>query len=195
MAIILASTSSIRRRLLENAGVAFTSEKPPVNEGELKSLSPTLGPEAMAQHLAAAKCMSVSARHPDDFVIGADQVLSFAGKTYDKPENLAEAKSHLLEFSGKTHTLISAVCCARGGAVLWHYSDRAELTMRPFSDRFLENYLAAVGGDATTSVGAYKLEGPGIQLFEGIKGDYFTILGLPLLPLLAFLRSVDGIGR
>ena len=194
MAIILASTSPIRRRLLENAGVACVSAKPDVNEDELKRLLPALAPGALARRLAAAKCMSVSANHPEDLVIGADQVLSFAGKTYDKPENPGDARSHLAELRGKTHTLISAVCCARGGAVLWQYDDRAELTMRPFSDRFLEDYISAVGAEAMTSVGAYKLEGPGIQLFEEIKGDYFTILGLPLLPLLAFLRSAGEIG-
>ncbi len=194
MALILASTSPIRRRLLENAGVSFVTERPLVNERDLKHSAP-LSPEELPQHLAAAKCLSVTARHPDDLVIGADQVLLFAGRAYDKPANLEEAKAHLLEFRGKTHTLVSAICCARGGVVLWQYSDQAELTMRPFSDHFLANYIAAVGEDATTSVGAYKLEGPGFQLFEEIKGDYFTILGLPLLPLLGFLRSEGAIGR
>jgi len=194
MAIILASTSAIRRRLLENAGVAFAAEKPSVNEDELKHRTPGLAREALAQHLASAKCLSVSARRPDDLVIGADQVLSFSERTFNKPESLEEAKSHLTELRGRTHTLVSAVCCARGGTVLWRYSDRAELTMRYFSNRFLDDYLAAAGGDAMTSVGAYKLEGPGIQLFEQIEGDYFTILGLPLLPLLDFLRATGEIG-
>lgn len=193
MAIILASASSIRRRLLENAGATFSCEKPLVDEKELKNRAVNLDPETLAQHLAAAKCLSVSAKHPGDLVIGADQVLSLSGRTYDKPENLEEARSHLAEFRGQTHALISAVCCARRGVVLWQYTDRAELTMRRFSGRFLEEYLAAIGADAATPVGAYKFEGPGIQLFERIKGDYFTILGLPLLPLLEFLRSTGEI--
>ncbi|MGH8550523.1 MAG: Maf family protein, partial [Methylococcales bacterium] len=179
MAIILASTSSIRRRLLENAGVEFTVEEPPVNEVELKSLATALSADALARRLAAAKCISISVRHPEDLVIGADQVLSFSGKIYDKPKNLDEAKAHLVEFRGGTHTLVSALCCAKNGTALWQHSSQADLTMRPFSDRFLENYLTVIGTDALTSVGAYKLEGPGIQLFESIKGDYFTILGLP----------------
>ncbi len=194
MAIILASTSPIRCRLLENAGVKFVAEKPLVNEDELKQRAPGLAREALAQHLASAKCLSVSISHPEDLVIGADQVLSFSGKTFDKPASLEDARSQLTELKGKTHTLISAVCCAKGEAVLWQHSDRAELTMRYFSNRFLEDYLAAVGADACTSVGAYKLEGPGLQLFEHIEGDYFTILGLPLLPLLEFLRSTGEIG-
>lgn len=194
MAIILASTSPIRRRLLENAGVPFVAEKPSVDEDEIKRSAPGLAREALAHHLASAKCLSVSKQHPDDLVIGADQVLSFSGKTFDKPARLEEARSHLLEFRGKAHTLISAVCCARGGTVLWQYSDRAELTMRYFSNRFLEDYMTAVGPDITTSVGAYKLEGLGLQLFEHIDGDYFTVLGLPLLPLLEFLRSTGEIG-
>lgn len=194
MAIILASTSPIRRRLLENAGVNFIAEKPLVNENELKHHAPGLAREGLAQHLATAKCLSVSKHHPLDLVVAADQVLAFSGKTFDKPASLEEAKAQLGELKGRTHTLISALCCARGGAVLWQYSDRAEMTMRYFSDRFLEDYLAVVGNDATTSVGAYKLEGRGIQLFEQIEGDYFTILGLPLLPLLEFLRSIGEIG-
>jgi len=194
MAIILASTSPIRRRLLENAGMPFVAKKPSVDEEEVKRSAPGLAREALAQHLASAKCLSVSARHPQDLVIGADQVLSFSGKTFDKPASLEEARSHLLEFRGKAHTLISAICCARDGAVLWQYTDRAELTMRYFSNRFLDDYLASTGPDITASVGGYKLEGLGLQLFEHIDGDYFTVLGLPLLPLLEFLRSTGEIG-
>jgi septum formation protein len=193
MGIILASTSPIRRRLLEHAGLTFTSEKPDVDESELKRSATTLAPEALAQHLALAKCISVSVRYPGYLVIGADQALELSGKVYDKPENLEEAKSHLAQLRGRAHTLISAVCCARGDTVLWQCVDRAELRMRRFSDQFLESYLSQVGADAATSVGAYKLEGCGIQLFESIKGDYFTILGLPLLPLLEFLRSAGEI--
>ncbi len=194
MAIILASTSAIRKRLLEGAGVAFGTEKPLVDEHELKQRAPGLAREALAQHLASAKCLSVSAQHPEALVIGADQVLTFSNTTFDKPRSLEEARSHLQQLRGNTHTLISAVCCARASDLLWQYSDRAELTMRYFSDRFLDNYISTVGADATMSVGAYKLEALGIQLFEQIEGDYFTILGLPLLPLLEFLRSTGEIG-
>jgi len=194
MAIILASTSPIRRRLLENAGVPFIAKKPTVDEQELKRNARGLARETLPLHLASAKALSISKLLRDDLVIGADQVLSFSGKAFDKPASSEEAKLHLAELRGKSHTLISAVCCARGDEILWHYSNRAELTMRYFSDRFLEDYIATAGADISTSVGAYKLEGQGIQLFERVDGDYFTVLGLPLLPLLEFLRSTGEIG-
>lgn len=189
MTVILASTSTIRRQLLENAGIMVVTQKPFADEAKLKRAAAALAPQALAQHLASAKCISVSTRHKEKLVIGADQVLSFAGRTYDKPGNRDEAHSQLKALRGRTHTLVTAVCCARGGEIVWQHSDRAELTMRAFSDSFLESYLVRMGADITNSVGAYKLEGQGIQLFEHIQGDYFTILGLPLLPLLEFLRS------
>lgn len=194
MAIVLASTSPIRRQLLENAGVRFTTEKPPVDEEELKRSAPDLAGEALALHLASAKALSVSKRHRDDLVIGADQLLSFAGRTFNKPESLEEARKHLMELRGGTHTLISAVCCIRDNETLWQYNGRAEMKMRHFSDAFLHEYIAAAGADITNSVGAYRFEGQGIQLFEHIDGDYFTVLGLPLLPLLGFLRSTGEMG-
>ncbi len=193
MAIILASTSPIRRRLLKNAGVKFTVEKPLVEEDELKQGAPGLADQALAVHLASAKSLSISTRYPGAIVIGADQVLSLSGRAFDKPASLEDAKIHLAELRGRTHVLVSAVCCAKGNAILWQYSDRAEMTMRRFSDGFLQDYIVAAGADTTASVGAYKLEAQGIQLFEHVDGDYFTILGLPLLPLLEFLRSMGEI--
>ncbi len=189
MAVILASTSTIRQQLLRNAGVAFTVVHPLVDEALLKSQNPSAAPEHLASLLAAAKAAAVSRSHSTAYVIGADQVLALDGKTYDKPRNMEEAGSHLLSLRGKTHQLFSVVCCARNGHLQWRHRGRASLTMRNFSTEFLENYLAQIGEDVTTSVGAYKLEGRGVQLFSAIAGDHFTILGLPLLPLLDFLRS------
>ena len=121
-------------------------------------------------------------------VIGADQMLECEGVWFDKPESLAEAADHLAKLGGRSHTLISCACVVRDGARLWHHIDRARLTMRPLSQAFIASYIEQVGEAALTSVGAYQLEGHGAQLFSKIEGDYFTILGLPLLPLLDFLR-------
>jgi septum formation protein len=122
-------------------------------------------------------------------VIGADQVLELDGERLTKPADMEEARRQLLRLSGRTHQLHSAIACARGGGILWQHSETAHLTMRKFSPAFVGHYLAAIGAGALNSVGAYQLEGRGIQLFDKVDGDYFGILGLPLLPLLAFLRS------
>ena len=122
-------------------------------------------------------------------VIGADQVLNFAGKAHDKPSSMTDARAQLLRFRGKNHALETAVCCCRAGKPVWAHAIHADLTMRDFSDSFLDAYLESLGDDVLTSVGGYKLEERGIQLFSHIDGDYFGILGLPLLPLLAFLRA------
>jgi septum formation protein len=190
--IVLASTSDIRRRLLESAGIAVRSVPPRVDESAIKrALSQTGGADIrkLADTLAAAKAESVSRGEPAAMVIGADQILLLDDRPLDKPKDLKQAAMQLSLLRGNTHHLITAVAVARGGAIVWKDCAVAELTMRRFSDEFLAGYLASVGEDALTSVGAYKLEGRGVQLFHRIEGDYFAILGLPLLPLLSFLRS------
>ena len=193
--IILASTSPTRQAMLKNAGLAFSAEAPEVDEWALVAKNPGWSPREVAVKLARAKACEVSARHPQAFVIGADQVLALGSTIYSKPRDVAQCRAHLQELRGKTHALISGVALAKGGESLWTHSEEAKLTMRPFTDQFLEGYLAAVGGDCTTSVGGYKIEGRGVQLFESITGDHFTILGLPLTALLERLREAGEIAR
>jgi septum formation protein len=188
MKLILASTSRIRGELLAKAGITFDAVRPEVDETELKRQSPGLSPGDLAQKLATAKAVSVTNRYPGALVIGADQVLNLAGRAFDKPDSVETARRQLADLRGQRHVLETALCCAQGGKVVWQHLGQAGLTMRQFSDAFLTDYLHEVGQDVTTSVGGYKLEGLGAQLFDSIEGDYFTILGLPLLPLLDFLR-------
>lgn len=191
--LILASGSASRRRLLESAGVAFRVIPADVDEAalkrELRTSPATSGAGPVAAHLARAKARVVSERHPAALVIGADQVLALGDDLFDKPRDLAEARAQLLRLRGRGHCLVSGLALAQGGAIVWEYSAVATLTMRTFSNAHLESYLSAAGDAVTRTVGAYELEGPGIQLFERVDGDYFTILGLPLLPLLAELRA------
>ncbi len=189
--MILASGSSSRRSLLSNAGVEFDVEAANVDEEEVKLALRGEGATAAqtAETLAELKAQRVSRRHPGILVIGADQMLDCNGVWFDKPEDIDHAAAHLAALRGKEHQLLSAVCVVRDGQRLWHHNDVARLTLRNLSDSFIEDYLAAVGEDALSSVGAYQLEGRGIQLFASIRGDYFSILGLPLLPLLDFLRG------
>lgn len=189
--VVLASASRSRRRMLIDAGVAAEIEPARVDEEEIKaSLSAEqASPAQIAETLAELKARRVSGRHAGALVIGADQILELEGRLFDKPGDLAQAGEHLRRLSGKTHRLISAVCVVRDEARLWHTVDEARLTMRPLSEAFIERYLAAVGERACESVGAYQLEGLGAQLFSRVEGDFFTVLGLPLLPLLDFLRN------
>jgi nucleoside triphosphate pyrophosphatase len=186
--LILASRSGVRAMLLENAGVHFRVEVSPVDEAAAKVGFEGDG-DALAKHLAELKSESVSAEAGDQFVIGADQVLSCNGRLFDKPRHQKEARENLCAFRGQTHTLHSAVTVARGGKTEWSHVAQAHLTMRDFSDEFVDHYLRRSGEKILKSVGCYQLEGPGIQLFDRIDGDYFTILGLPLLPLFSYLRS------
>jgi septum formation protein len=189
--LILASSSSTRQRLLRAAGVAFSTEAAAVDEtAVLESLAAekARGRDA-ADLLAELKASKVSGRRAGAFVIGADQVLTCDGLFFSKPETVAAARAQLLQLSGKTHVLSSAVCVARDGAIVWRDVQEARLTMRALPDAFLDAYLAQAGADILGSVGAYHVEGLGIQLFSRIDGDMFTILGLPLLPLLDFLRT------
>ena len=179
--------------MLRNAGLNFTADAPQVDEKALVAAHPEWTPQEAATRLAEAKAIDVSLRHADAHVIGADQVLALGSKIYGKPANRMQCRAQLLDLRSKTHVLISAVVLARNGKTLWMHTDEARLHMRDFSETFLETYLHAIGDDCTTSVGGYKIEGRGVQLFESIAGDHFTILGLPLLALLNKLRDVGEI--
>jgi len=197
MDIILASGSPYRRKLLEAAGIEFTVLKPDLDERAVEAPLAGTGatPEDVALVLAEAKATVVSQARPDALVIGSDQTLSLGEDLFHKPADMAEARRHLLRLSGRTHHLNSAVVLARNGEAVWRHVAIARMTMRTLEPGFVGRHLAAVGDAALTSVGAYQVEGQGIQLFERIDGDYFTIVGLPLLPLLAALRehgAIDG---
>lgn len=189
--VILASASAARGRLLAAAGVAVAREAAAVDEAEIKRSLAAEGASAdrAAEALAELKAVKVSRRHPDALVIACDQMLDCGGRWFDKPDSPAAARVQLLALAGRSHRLLTAVVVLRNGARLWHHTGTATLTMRPLSESFVDAYLAAAGDAALSSVGAYQLEGLGAQLFARIDGDYFTILGLPLLPLLDFLRN------
>ena len=190
-ALILASTSATRQRLLRAAGLRFTAEAASVDETSvLESLvAEKAKPRDVADVLAELKAVKISYRNPEATVIGADQVLSLGAEMFQKPIDRDAARAQLLRLRGRTHVLSSAVCVARGGSVVWRLVDEARLTMRAFSDEFLDAYLVDAAEDILGSVGAYHVEGVGIQLFSKIEGDAFTIQGLPLLPLIDFLRT------
>ncbi len=189
-AIVLASGSVTRQRLLRAAGVPFAVDVAQIDEAAvIESLIAEKAPARdVADLLAELKAVKVSVRHPQAFVIGADQVLSVGMELFQKPGTMAGAREQLRQLKGRAHVLSSAVSVAREGSVIWRTVAEARLTMRDFSDAFLDAYLADAGADILGSVGAYHVEGLGIQLFSGIEGDTFTILGLPLVPLLDFLR-------
>lgn len=190
-AVVLASASKSRASLLTAAGVAFDVVPAHADEDAVKAALKAEGADARqcAETLAEIKAVQVSQRLPEALVIGADQMLECDGMWFDKPKDLNGARAHLTAMRGKTHTLPTAVAVVLGGAVIWHHSASPRLTMRDFSDAFIEHYLANTGERILSSVGAYQLEGWGVQLFENIDGDFSTILGLPLLPLLRFLRE------
>lgn len=190
MTLILASGSAARRRMLEAAGVAFEVDVPRVDEEAAKASFRAEGmkPRDQSDALAELKALSVSRRRAG-VVIGADQMLALEGEVFDKPKSADEARAHLVRLRGRTHELITAVVVAREGAILWRHIETPRLEMRAFSDTFLAEYLAHAGDGVLHSVGAYQLEGLGAQLFERVEGDFFSVLGLPLLPLLSFLRQ------
>jgi len=189
MTLILASKSATRRAVLDGAGVTYEAVGSGVDEEATKQvlLAQGAAPTAIAEALAEEKALAVSAARPG-LVIGADQTLDLQGRLYDKADTVEAARERLRLLRGKPHQLHSAVVAAEGGAVVWRVTESATLTMRDFSNDFLENYLAAEGEAALGSVGCYRLEGLGVQLFSRIEGDYFTILGLPLMGLLDLLR-------
>jgi len=191
--LILASSSPSRRQLLASAGLSFTVVPAGVDEEEIKRGLATAAPQELAETLAEMKAVRISARHPDTMVVGADSTLACKGRMFDKPPTLQAARKQLLTLRGQTHELFSSVVVARGGTRLWHWNERARLTMRAFNETFLDTYLSRAGEAVLGSVGAYQLEGLGAHLFTRVDGDYFTILGLPLLPLLSFLAG-HGIG-
>ena len=186
--LVLASRSSARRAMLEAAGIPVEIEPADIDERALERNAPGAA-ETVARMLAREKARAVAARRPERLVVGADQVLALGERRFSKPADRAAAQAQLKELRGRTHELHSAAALVQDGTVRFEYSDTARLTMRSFSDSFLDAYLAAAGTAVTDSVGAYQLERTGIQLFERVEGDYFTVLGLPLLPLLVFLRS------
>jgi septum formation protein len=186
--LVLASASRVRQALLRNAGIAIEVCPAAIDERAVEALSPSRDPAAVAALLAREKARAVDRRHPGRLVLGGDQVLAFASRCLAKPVDRAAARAQLDALRGQTHELVSAVALVRDGAILFEHVDVARLTMRRFSQRFLDGYLDAVGNAATESVGAYQLEGLGVQLFDRVEGDYFTVLGLPLMPVLSFLR-------
>ena len=185
----MASASLARRKILTGAGLDIIVDPADMDEGAFKRQNTTLNMSTMALGLATEKAKAVSKRHPDTVVIGADQTMVCGGTPYDKPPNLAAARYQLQALRGRAHTLHSAVSVIRDGDLLWSVVDDAHMTMRPFDDAFLDAYLAQSGDAVLSSVGCYRLEERGAHLFSHIDGDFFTILGLPLLPLLQFLRT------
>ena len=187
MTLILASTSPIRRQMLDDAGVEYQAFAPAVDEEAVKSASDE--PAQIATDLAAAKALAVSANETEAWVIGSDSVVSVEGKLFSKPADRGEAAEHLRSFSGKPVQLVSAVALARGGTVHWVHAGHATLSVRALSEEFISYYLEREWPDVRYCVGVFRMEGLGVQLFERIEGDHFTILGMPLLPLLTALRE------
>jgi septum formation protein len=189
--IVLASGSAARRAMLADAGLTFSVQTSDVDEDALKT--PGVDPADLARRLAEAKALAVSAALPGAWVIGGDQTLAFDGGLVSKARSMDEAHQRLIQMRGRTHALHSGAALVRDGAVVWLGVDTASMVMRDISDRFLESYLATEGEALLACVGAYRLEGLGAQLFERVDGDYFTVLGLPLWPLLAALRKAGAI--
>ncbi|MFK4824666.1 Maf-like protein [Paenochrobactrum sp. BZR 588] len=195
--LILASKSPFRAQLLNNAGLIFGTENADIDERAVEAPLYRSGatPEDVAVVLAEAKALAVSAKYPDAIIIGCDQTLSLSDEIFHKSTNLEEAGNNLLKLSGKTHQLNSGIVLVKNGETIWRHVSIAYMTMRHLKPEFIGRYLGRVGDIALSSVGAYQVEGEGIQLFEKIEGDYFTIIGLPLLPLLQKLREeslIDG---
>jgi septum formation protein len=188
--LILASASVSRRALLAAAGVTFDVRPADIDEAEIKrgALADGVNVEDAALRLADLKAMAVARREPEALVIGADQILVCDGTWFDKPFDVAAAREQLRVLRGRAHVLVTVVVCHRDGDRVWHDVATPRLVMRDFSEDFLEDYLAAEGRTVTSTVGAYRLESRGVQLFDSIEGDYSAVLGLPLLRLLSFLR-------
>ncbi len=186
--LILASGSTVRHAILDGAGIPHVIAPADIDERRIEANAAAGRSGEVADLLAREKALAVSGDHPGSYVIGADQTLALGERMFSKPANAILARKQLACLRGRTHELHSAIAVARDGDLVFHHRERARLTMRDFSDGFIDAYLAAVGTAATASVGGYQLEGRGIQLFERIEGDYFVILGLPLLPLLQWLR-------
>ena len=186
--LILASKSAARRTMLEGAGVPFSVQVADVDEDAVKATHDPADAAGLAVELARVKALAVSRHDADAWVLGADQTLAFDGGLVSKARSLDEARARLTAMRGRTHHLHSGAALARNGQIVWSGVDTVTLRVRDFSDAFLDAYLAAEGDGLLTSVGSYRLEGMGAQLFEAVEGDYFTVLGLPLWPVLAELR-------
>jgi len=187
--LVLASASAVRRTLLEAAGIPVEVQPAHIDERALEATAPSNDPSGVATLLAREKALRVSEEHLGRLVVGADQTLALGRRRFDKPAKRAAARAQLQALAGKTHALHAAVAVARNGQLVFEHIAVARLTMRPLSEDSLERYLDAAGAAVTASVGAYQLEALGVHLFERIEGDHFTILGLPMLPLLAYLRA------
>jgi septum formation protein len=189
--LVLASASAGRKAVLAQAGLRFTARAAHIDEAEVKRSGQAEGASAdeVALLLAELKARRIVRGDPAALVIGCDQLLVCDGQWFDKPVDLTQARQHLLALRGRSHTLVTAVHCQRGEQFLWHHTAHPRLTMRAFSDAFLTEYLDAEGEALLATVGAYRLEGLGVQLFDAIEGEHAAILGLPLLPLLGFLRQ------
>lgn len=190
--LILASASTARKALLEGAGLDFRTSPADIDEAWIRDqgIAAGIGPDRIARDLAIAKARAVAARSPGAIVLGADQILIRQGQLVSKPRDRSRARAQLVLLRGGPHTLLSAAVLVRDGALLWEHAQTASLTMRDFSDAFLDDYLDRAGADVLASVGAYHLEGLGAQLFTRVEGDYFTVLGLPLLAVLQALRDI-----
>ena len=187
--LILASASKTRSQILLNAGIVFRVQVADIDEKEVKRKFNFKHPEELASELAYQKADKISRSCEDSLVIGADQILECDGVLFDKPTNKKEVVSHLKFLRGKTHRLVSAVCVIHNTEKYWEFTDSVKLTMRKLTDEFIQTYAAEAGTEIFSSVGGYRLENIGAQLFIRVEGDFFTVLGLPLLPLLEFLRS------
>ena len=187
--LVLASGSAVRRALLEAAGIPVEVRPASIDERAIEAAAPRDDPSAVAAVLAREKALRIAAELPGRLVVGADQTLVLGSRRFDKPADRASARAQLQALAGRTHALHSAVAVARSGDVLFEQVGVARLTVRSLNEEFLDRYLNAAGVAVTASVGAYQLEAFGVHLFERVEGDHFTILGLPLLPLLAYLRS------
>jgi septum formation protein len=192
--LVLASQSKARQALLANAGIAFESDPADIDERAIQQSSGLSAPGDIAGFLAREKAKSVSVRRPVQIVVGADQTLALGSRIFNKPAGRAQAADQLRALAGHRHELHAAVAVVRDGNLLFEHVSVARMTMRPLRDTDIETYLNAAGDAVTSSIGAYQLEGLGVHLFERIDGDHFTILGLPLLPLFAFLRSEHLLG-